>query len=79
LVAVGREIHRSGDYMISDVVNAAVWVSVDGLTWMRVPHDEAAFADSGMNSVTAGGRASSPSATGSAKMAMRRCGCLSTG
>jgi len=54
LVAVGSEIHRSGA-TISDVVNAAVWASADGLTWMRVPHDEAAFADSFMNSVTAGG------------------------
>ena len=38
--------------------NAAVWTSVDGLTWSRVPHDEAVFggADSyAMSGVTAGG------------------------
>lgn len=38
--------------------NAAVWTSVDGLTWSRVPHDEAVFGgqDShAMRSVTAGG------------------------
>lgn len=39
--------------------NAAVWTSVDGLTWSRVPHDEAVFGGQRrvyeMNSVTAGG------------------------
>jgi hypothetical protein len=39
---------------------AAVWTSVDGLTWTRVPHDREIFGSStalgfGMNSVTAGG------------------------
>jgi hypothetical protein len=37
---------------------AAVWTSVDGLTWSRVAHDEAIFGGAGdqqMNSVTAGG------------------------
>jgi hypothetical protein len=41
-----------------EVGAAAVWTSVDGLTWSRVPHDEAVFgADGGqeMNSVTVGG------------------------
>ncbi|MFA9563601.1 MAG: hypothetical protein ACERLM_02685, partial [Acidimicrobiales bacterium] len=49
-----------GFYELSD---AAVWTSPDGLTWSRVPHDEAVFARSGdtgdkeevMLSVTAGG------------------------
>jgi hypothetical protein len=38
--------------------DAAVWTSVDGLTWSRVPHDEAIFGGEGqqaMNNVTAGG------------------------
>jgi hypothetical protein len=36
---------------------AAVWTSVDGFTWSRVPHDEAVFGDilQEMFSVTAGG------------------------
>jgi hypothetical protein len=34
-----------------------VWTSVDGITWSRVPHDEAVFGGAGtyMTSVTAGG------------------------
>ncbi|MEE8375419.1 MAG: hypothetical protein V3S26_03750 [Acidimicrobiia bacterium] len=38
--------------------DAAVWTSVDGFTWSRVPHDEAVFGGEGeqmMNSVTVGG------------------------
>ncbi len=35
--------------------HATVWTSVDGMTWSRVPHDEAVFGDAGMHSVTAGG------------------------
>jgi len=38
--------------------SAAVWTSVDGITWSRVPHDEAVFGEAGdqtMNSVTVGG------------------------
>jgi len=38
--------------------SAAVWVSPDGYTWERVPHDEAVFGGPGdqqMNSVTVGG------------------------
>jgi hypothetical protein len=27
----------------SDVGRAAVWISIDGITWSRVPHDEAVF------------------------------------
>jgi hypothetical protein len=34
---------------------AAVWTSVDGLTWSRVPHDKAVFGGAMMRSVTAGG------------------------
>lgn len=55
LVAVGAvgwdsAAHKDGD--------AAVWTSVDGTTWSRVPHDEAVFGGTGvqtMESVTAGG------------------------
>ncbi|MFQ5967864.1 MAG: hypothetical protein ACE5MI_09665 [Acidimicrobiia bacterium] len=50
LVAVGRD--GLGD------ADAAVWTSPDGLTWSRVPHDEAVFGGvgrHGMRSVTAGG------------------------
>ena len=38
--------------------NAAVWTSVDGLTWSRVPHDETVFGGPGgqrMSDVTVGG------------------------
>ena len=41
--------------------NAAVWTSTDGISWSRVPHDEAIFGSPGvqginvMSSVTAGG------------------------
>ena len=38
--------------------DAAVWTSVDGFTWSRVPHDEAVFGGEGeqtMHSVTVGG------------------------
>jgi hypothetical protein len=51
LVAVGWDT-PDGDS------NAAVWTSPDGLSWTRVPHDEAVFGgtgDQGMQSVTAGG------------------------
>jgi len=48
LVAVGYD--SSGDGQ-----NAAVWTSPDGLTWTRVPHDEATFAYAEMSSVAAGG------------------------
>jgi hypothetical protein len=52
-VAVGRD-GRSG----IEQSDAAVWTSVDGLTWSRVPHDEAVLGGEGrqrMLSVTAGG------------------------
>ena len=51
LVAVGRD-WSGGDE------DAAVWTSSDGITWSRVPHDEAAFGGEGnqwMASVTTGG------------------------
>jgi hypothetical protein len=51
LVAVGSE----GSV---DDLDAAVWTSVDGITWSRVPHDEAAFGGLGnqvMVSVIGGG------------------------
>jgi hypothetical protein len=50
LVAVGHE--RLGDW------DTAVWTSADGITWSRVPHDEAVFGGEGdqrMASVIAGG------------------------
>ena len=51
LVAVGSETIRFD-------VDAAVWTSSDGVTWSRVPHDEAVFGgrrDEVMLSVIAGG------------------------
>ena len=53
LVAVGDE-----ELFEDDDGDAAVWTSVDGITWSRVPHDESVFGgagDQGMNSVTVGG------------------------
>ena len=35
--------------------DAAVWTSVDGITWNRIPHDEEVFGGGSMSSVTAGG------------------------
>jgi hypothetical protein len=52
LVAVGEHVSSDGE------VNAAVWTSVDGVTWSRVPHDETVFGGDGwqeVQSVTAGG------------------------
>ena len=51
LVAVGYD--QSGGFS-----DAAVWVSSDGLTWDRVPHDESVFGGAGVQemwSVTSGG------------------------
>ncbi len=56
LVAVGAEFDGYGNEGGRD--DAAVWTSPDGITWSRVPHDEAVFGGEGiqrMNSVTAGG------------------------
>lgn len=50
-VAVGS-VENDGD------ADAAVWTSGDGITWSRVPHDEAVFGGAQgqwINSVTAGG------------------------
>jgi hypothetical protein len=51
LVAVG------GEWSAVDGLEggAAVWTSVDGITWSRVAHDESVFGGATMNSVTAGG------------------------
>jgi hypothetical protein len=52
LVAVGRDGDLGGD------THAAVWTSVDGLVWSRVPHDEAVFGGDAyqeMLAVAAGG------------------------
>ena len=57
LVAVGRGDENLTDDTVSDL-DAAVWTSPDGITWTRVPHDEAAFGGGGdqeMLSVIAGG------------------------
>lgn len=55
-VAVG--VAGDGTEEASGVRNAAVWTSPDGITWTRVPHDDAVFGGEGsqkMVSVTAGG------------------------
>jgi len=49
LVAVGSD---GSDDFLSD---AAVWTSVDGITWSRLPHDEEVFGGGWMESVTEGG------------------------
>jgi hypothetical protein len=60
LVAVGGErstgVHPSG-VSIDDDRNddAAVWTSVDGSVWTRVPHDERVFGSARMWTVVAGG------------------------
>ena len=56
LVAVGRDGVGGWDNTSHNA--AAVWTSVDGITWSRVPHDEEVFGKGGnpaMLSVTAGG------------------------
>jgi hypothetical protein len=50
LVAVGAD---GGFYATRP--NAVVWTSVDGVTWSRVPHDEAVFGGTEMRSVTVAG------------------------
>ena len=52
LVAVGDDALQNEDWEDGD---AAVWTSVDGVTWSRVPHDEDVFGAAFMRSVTAGG------------------------
>ena len=56
LVAVGQEGVNSQGY--TGAGSAMVWTSVDGMSWSRVPHDEAVFGGEGaqfMHSVSAGG------------------------
>ena len=50
LVAVGAE---GGSYYTRP--DAVVWTSVDGVTWSRVPHDEAVFGGAEIHSVTVAG------------------------
>jgi len=50
LVAVGRD---GGGY--GTRADVAVWTSVDGIAWSRLPHDEMFFGGSLMTSVTVGG------------------------
>lgn len=49
LVAVGSD--GSND----DGPDAVVWTSIDGISWSRLPHDEAVLGSGGMESVTEGG------------------------
>lgn len=51
LVAVGG----AADPFVAREGRAAVWTSVDGRTWSRVPHAESVFGATEMMSVTAGG------------------------
>jgi len=56
LVAVG--FSGGEDTLSGGERDAAVWTSLDGITWFRVPHDEAVFGGEGeqtMSSVTVGG------------------------
>jgi hypothetical protein len=57
LVAVGTDgSHYHGEEgHLQEWGDAAVWTSVDGVTWSRVPHDEAVFGGAVMSSVTVGG------------------------
>jgi len=54
LVAVGSDGHRVND-ATERAGAAAVWTSVDGITWSRVRHDEAVFGGARMSDVTVGG------------------------
>ncbi|MGI9610293.1 MAG: hypothetical protein ACR2NL_08350 [Acidimicrobiia bacterium] len=55
LVAVGADGDEPWDNSLGQ--DAAVWTSVDGIVWSRVPHDESVFGGNtpAMFSVTAGG------------------------
>jgi hypothetical protein len=60
LVAVGGErstgVHPSGDSIDDDRDDdAAVWISVDGSVWTRVPHGEEVFGSARLWTVIAGG------------------------
>ena len=47
VAAVGPGLVAVGGEWSSEVHAAAVWTSVDGITWSRVPHDEAVFGGEG--------------------------------
>lgn len=53
LVAVGWD----GRGILADdpAVNAAIWTSVDGYTWSRVPHEDEVFGGAWIEAVTVGG------------------------
>lgn len=51
LVAVGFDVD-----LLQGSSDAAVWISVDGIAWSRVPHDEAVFGSDAMSSVAFGER-----------------------
>jgi len=53
LVAVGTVLTNGPDNW--NVTDAVVWTSVDGLSWSKVPHDEAVFGGGVMSAVTVGG------------------------
>ena len=53
LVAVGSDGQGILDF--EDDLDAAVWTSVDGYTWSRVPHDAEVFGGALIMSVTVGG------------------------
>lgn len=58
LVAVGGSDPGGGRWEDNSDTDAAVWISLDGFTWSRVPHDEDVFGgehDQVMNRVIAGG------------------------
>ena len=55
VTAGGPGLVAVGDAGWADGHGAAVWTSVDGITWSRVPHDEIVFGGASMRSVTAGG------------------------
>jgi len=56
LVAVG--VARADESALGDFGDGAVWTSVDGLTWLRAPHDDAVLGGAGpqrMDEVIVGG------------------------
>ena len=52
VVAVGQTGLETGFGQSPD---AAVWTSVDGINWTRVPHDESVFGDRYMSEITVAG------------------------
>ncbi len=58
VIAAGPGLVAVGSDGTDDDADAAVWTSVDGITWSRVPHDEAVFGGPStqeMSSVAVGG------------------------